>query len=147
MQKGVKIAGRMDIGFNRYFRRELMTLVLPIALQNLISATAVSADIIMLGFIGQSAMSAVSLAGQITFVLTLFYMGLSTGAGILTAQYWGKKDIQAIQHVLSISCMFSIGISVFFFVFSLLFPDMLMGFFTDDEELIRYGARFLHTFH
>lgn len=68
------------------FNRQLLHLVIPIALQNLISALAVTVDVVMLGFINQSAMSAVSLAGQITFVLTLFYMGLAAGAGILTAQ-------------------------------------------------------------
>lgn len=144
MHNRIEAADTSELNFNRTFNRELITLVLPIALQNLISATAVSADIIMLGIIGQSAMSAVSLAGQITFVLTLFYMGLSTGAGILTAQYWGKKDRQAIQRVLSIACGFSIGISVLFFAFTLLIPDTLMRLFTEDEELIRYGTRFLH---
>lgn len=100
--------------FSKSFNRALISLVAPIALQNLISATVSSADMVMLGMINQSAMSAVSLAGQITFVLTLFYMGLSMGAGILAAQYWGKKDNGAIQRVLSIACMFSVCISIIF---------------------------------
>nr|WP_249435921.1 MATE family efflux transporter [Paenibacillus sp. Marseille-Q4541] len=128
---------------DRNFNRELMTLVIPIALQNLISAMVISADVVMLGTISQTAMSAVSLAGQITFALTLFYMGMSTGAGILTAQYWGKKDLQTIQRVLSIACMFSLCISVMFFLVSFLYPAMLMQFFTNDDELIGYGSKFL----
>ncbi|MEC0240072.1 MATE family efflux transporter [Paenibacillus dokdonensis] len=134
---------QLETLMNRNFNRELMTLVLPIALQNLISAMVISADVVMLGMISQSAMSAVSLAGQITFALTLFYMGLSTGAGILTAQYWGKKDLKTIQRVLSISCIFSFCISAFFFSFSILYPEMLMRIFTNDAELIHYGTRFL----
>ncbi len=144
MQKHIRTENMLSIDFNRTFHRELVTLVIPIALQNLISAAAVSADVVMLGIVGQSVISAVSLAGQITFVLTLFYMGLSTGAGILTAQYWGKKDIRIIQRVLSIACMFSICISILFFAVSFFFPEMLMSFFTDDSKLIQYGARFLH---
>lgn len=128
---------------NTHFRRELIRLVIPIALQNLITALVVTADVIMLGFVSQSAMSAVSLAGQVTFILTLFYMGLATGAGILTAQYWGKKYLKTIQRVLSIACMFSMYISIFFFLLSLLFPDMLMRCFTNDETLIQYGSGFL----
>ncbi|UPK47675.1 hypothetical protein [Paenibacillus pabuli] len=50
----------------RDFNRELISLVIPIALQNLISATVISVDVIMLGMMSQSAMAAVSLAGQIT---------------------------------------------------------------------------------
>ncbi|MFW9335583.1 MATE family efflux transporter [Paenibacillus polymyxa] len=100
---------------NRDFNRELMMLVIPIALQNLISATVISVDVFMLGMISQSAMSAVSLAGQITFALTLFYMGMSAGASILTAQYWGREDLPTIQRILSIACMFSFCISILFF--------------------------------
>ncbi|GAE07996.1 MATE family efflux transporter [Paenibacillus sp. JCM 10914] len=130
---------------NRTFNKELISLVIPIALQNLISALVVSVDVVMLGLISQSAMSAVSLAGQITFMLTLFYMGLATGASILTAQYWGKRDVRTIQRVLSLACIFSFFISILFFAFSVLNPELLMRFFTNDVELIQYGARFLQA--
>ena len=141
----MQTANTMDGDFNRIFNRALLTLVIPIAIQNLISAAVNFTDVVLLGLINQSAMSAVSLATQVTFVLTLFYMGLSTGAGILAAQYWGKKDIQAIQRVLNIACMFSVGISIIFFLFSFCFPDRLMRFFTNDGELIQYGAGFLRA--
>lgn len=74
------------------------------------------ADVVMLSIINQTAMSAVSLAGQVAFVLSLFYMALSTGASILTAQYWGKKDIRAIERTLSIACFFSVSVSILFFL-------------------------------
>lgn len=127
----------------RDFNKELITLVIPIALQNLISATVISADVVMLGMISQSTMSAVSLAGQITFALTLFYMGMATGAGVLTAQYWGKKDVKTIQRILSTACLFSFSISILFFLVSFLYPETLMRFFTNDSELIRFGSIFL----
>ncbi|TVY02109.1 MATE family efflux transporter [Cohnella terricola] len=131
--------------FDRSFNRQLFILVIPIALQNLISALAVTVDVIMLGFISQSAMSSASLAGQITFVLTLFYMGLATGAGILTAQYWGKNDLKTIERVFNIGCMFSSVVSFVFFAISMIMPDMLMKIFTHDGELIQYGSSFLQV--
>ncbi|MFF2090708.1 MATE family efflux transporter [Paenibacillus sp. NPDC058174] len=130
---------------DKNFNRQLISLVIPITLQNLISALAITVDVVMLGFINQSAMSAVSLAGQITFVLTLFYMGLATGAGVLTAQYWGKKDLKTIERVLNIGCMYSIIISFLFFTISFFMPDTLMRLFTNDGELIRYGSIFLQV--
>lgn len=144
VSKHIKIGRTEETNFNRTFNRELIHLVIPIALQNLIAATAVSADVVMLGVVGQSAMSAVSLAGQITFVLTLFYMGMSAGAGILAAQYWGKRDVQTIQRVLGIANIFAVIVSLIFFVVSLMWPDELMRFFTKDPELVNYGASFLH---
>lgn len=134
-----------DRTFNKQFNKDLFTLVVPIALQNLISAAVISADVIILGMINQSAMAAVSLAGQVTFVLTLFYYGLATGVGIQTAQYWGKKDIKAIQYVLNIAIMFSVIISILFFLLSLTIPEVLMRIFTNDAQLIHYGTIFLRT--
>ena len=131
--------------FNSSFRLALIALVIPIAVQNLISAAVNSADIVMIATVNQSAMSAISLAGQITFVLMLFYFGLSSGAGILAAQYWGKKDIASIRRVLSISCMFSAIVSLLFFLASLLFPASLMRIFTNDDQLILYGAEYQRT--
>jgi putative MATE family efflux protein len=131
-----------EVSFNKSFNRSLVALVIPIALQNLISAAVNSADIVMLSTISQSAMSAVSLAGQISFVAMLFYMGLAIAAGILTAQYWGKKDFAAIKRVLNISCIFSVIISLLFFIASFSFPFALMRIFTNDTELIMYGAKY-----
>ena len=56
-----------------HFYKQLLTLVLPIALQNLMSAAVNSADTIMLNYVSQTALSAVSLAGQVMFVLRLFF--------------------------------------------------------------------------
>jgi putative MATE family efflux protein len=145
VQKDLKTASTTDRDFNRLFNRALLTLVIPIALQNLISAAVTSADIVMLGMINQAAMSAVSLAGQVTFVLTLFYMGLATGAGILTAQYWGRKDIKVIQHILNIACKLSLGISILFFVLSFCFPNALMRILTNDREMIGFGSLYLRA--
>lgn len=131
--------------FDRVFNRELVTLVVPIALQNLVSAAVITADVVLLGMIHQAAMSAVSLAGLVTFVLTLFYFALATGAGILAAQYWGKQDVKAIQSIFNIAGLFSVGISLVFFAASMLFPAGLMRLFTNDAELIRYGAIFLQA--
>ena len=125
---------------NKEFNRALFLLVVPIALQNLLSAVVNSADVFMLNAVNQASMSAVSLAGQLSFVLMLFYMGLSIGTGVLTAQYWGKKDLPIIERVLNLAAIFTVGVSVIFFLFSQLMPEALMRIFTKDAALIRYGA-------
>lgn len=51
------------------FYRSLFALVLPIAVQNLISTAVSSAEVVMAGCVGQDALSAVSLAKQVMFVL------------------------------------------------------------------------------
>ena len=81
------------------FYPQIFRLVLPIIIQNLLSAAVSSADVVMLNYVGQSAISAVSLASQYTHVLFMVYYGLGTGATMLCAQYFGKGDLKAIQAV------------------------------------------------
>ena len=73
------------------FYRKLFALVLPLALQNLMTALVSASDALMLGLLDQSSLSSVSLATQVQFVLNLFYAALTIGATVLAAQYWGKR--------------------------------------------------------
>lgn len=77
----------------KQFYKTVWSLVLPMAIQNLINVGVTSADVIMLGKVGETALSASSLAGQVYFVMSLIFFGLTSGAAVLTAQYWGKRDI------------------------------------------------------
>src|SRR6266704_1133295 len=98
----------------RTFYQTLFALVLPIALQNLLSAVGSSANVIMLGSVSQTALSAVSLANQILFILNLFFAGLTIGATMLVAQYWGKGDTGAIEKLYGITLRLSLLIAMIF---------------------------------
>lgn len=84
----------------RKFYKTVLALVVPMALQNLINVGVTAADVIMLGAVGEKALSGASLAGQIQYIMTLFLFGLTSGATVLTAQYWGKGDRDAIEKIL-----------------------------------------------
>lgn len=87
----------------RVFYSSLFKLVLPIAVQNLISTAVNSADVIMVGAVGQDALSAVSLANQVQFILSLVYSEVASGATMLSAQYWGKNDTKTIEKIMGIA--------------------------------------------
>ena len=125
------------------FYRQITKLVIPIVLQNLLSALVNSADVVMLRFVDQSAISAVSLAAQFASILFMVFYGLGTGATMLCAQYFGKKDFRAIELVEGIALRFSVIISVVFAVCALLIPDWMMRIYTHDPELVELGARYL----
>lgn len=125
------------------FYRQIFTLVLPIIIQNLLSAAVSSADVVMLNYVGQSSISAVSLASQYASVLFMVYYGLGTGATMLCAQYYGKGDMRAIQAVEGIAMRFSLVISALFAAAALIFPEGMMHIFTNDTELITIGASYL----
>lgn len=128
---------------NSNFYQNIFKLVLPIIIQNLLSAAVSSADVVMLNSVGQSAISAVSLASQYASILFMVYYGLGTGATMLCAQYYGKGDMRAIQVVEGIAMRFSIIISVIFAALALFVPEMMMQIFTNDAELITLGASYL----
>ncbi len=127
----------------KVFFHELKKLMLPIVFQNLISAVVSTADVLMLSGVSRDALSASSLAGQVTFVLTLFYFGLSTGASVLAAQYRGKDDSTTIEKVQGLALRYSCVISIIFFLAALCVPQLLMRIFTDDARLIALGADYL----
>ncbi len=127
---------------NRFYN-DIFKLVLPIVLQNLLSAAVGSADVIMLNYVGQSSISAVSLAAQYTSVLFMVYYGLGTGATMLCAQYFGKGDMRAIEAVEGIALRFSVVISAVISILAFSIPHLMMRVFTNDPELIALGTTYL----
>lgn len=138
MNEGMGSKGMKDT-----FYRQIFKLVLPIIIQNLLSAAVSSADVVMLNYVGQSSISAVSLASQYANILFMVFYGLGTGATILCAQYYGKGDMQAIQVVEGIAMRFPLLIAVVFAGAALMVPGEMMRIFTADTELIAIGSSYL----
>lgn len=125
------------------FYPQIAKLVVPIVLQNLLSAAVNSADVVMLNFVGQASISAVSLASQYASVLFMVFYGLGTGATMLCAQYYGKGDQKAINVVEGIALRFSLIISALFALCAFCIPELMMKVFTLDPELVSIGASYL----
>ncbi len=137
------MSAKIQNGRNAVFYRKLFSLVLPIAFQQFMLAAVSASDALMLGVISQDALSAVSLAGQITFVFNLFMGGLTMGTSILAAQYYGKGDKESIEKIFGYVTRISFLISIVFFCASLFTPSMLMRIFTSESQLISGGAGYL----
>lgn len=129
--------------FDKEFYRKVWVIVLPIIIQNLLSAAVSSADVIMLNYVGQDSLAAASLATQYGSIIYMFFFGMGTGATMLCAQYWGKGDIHTIEKVQGIALRISLTIGVTIGLCGLLIPRQMMLVFTNEEELIRLGAGYL----
>lgn len=127
----------------RAFNKKILRLMLPIAVQNLLGAAVSSADVVMLNYVGQNAIAAVSLAAQLSNILFMAYYGLGTGVTILCAQYHGKGDARAVRAVEGIALRFALAIAAVVCTPALLVPGLMMRFFTNDPELVRLGAEYL----
>ncbi|MDE6521113.1 MAG: MATE family efflux transporter [Ruminococcus sp.] len=127
------------------FKDKLFKLVIPIALQQLMVALVGFTDAVMMGFLNQDSLSAVSLAGQVQFVFYLFVFATTSGVSILSAQYWGIKDRDTVEKILGIGLKIVTPISLLFTFMALVFPKLLMKCFTSDETLIALGADYLRS--
>lgn len=125
------------------FRQKLMRLVIPVTLQNFIQALVPVADAMMLVALDQNAMSAVSLATQVGFVLQLFTFTVTSGVSMFAAQYWGKKDTRSIEELYAFGIRLMMPIAFVFFLATFCFPSAVMRIYTSDPDIIRYGASYL----
>ena len=120
----------------KQFYKQVLVLIIPMALQNLINVGVTAADVFMLGLVGETALSGASLAGQIQFVMTLVFMGVTSGATVLTAQYWGKGDCRTIEKILGMAFRIAFLVALFFAAAAFCIPDMLMRIYSSEPEVI-----------
>jgi putative MATE family efflux protein len=128
---------------DKSFYGPLLTLALPIAMQNLITSSLNMVDTIIIGQLGETAIAAVGLANQVFFLFNLFLFGIYSGSAIFTAQFWGQKDIPNIRRVLGLSLISGFFIALIFFLAAFLLPEMILRCFSNDPQVIIQGSRYL----
>ncbi|MBQ9942260.1 MAG: MATE family efflux transporter [Christensenellaceae bacterium] len=133
----------MQLIRDRHFYALLISLALPLALQDLIKFGLNLMDNIMVGALGEVSLSAVSLANQPFFLFSMFCFGLAGGGTVLITQYFGKNDMASVRRVVSITVSITLTASVLIGALVLLFPRAVMSIYTPDPDLIAIGAEYL----
>lgn len=128
---------------DRPFYRSLVTLAVPISLQNLVTFAVSFADNVMIGSLGDDAISGVYIGGQLQSVLQMFVGGIEGAILILAAQYWGKKDTQSIRKVVSIGIKFALAVGLLSSLVAVLFPQWVIRAFTTEPGVIQEGAAYV----
>lgn len=128
---------------DKEFVRKLRELMIPIALQSFMLAAVSAGDAAMLGFIDENAMAAVSLAGNIQFVETLFLNAIACGVTILSAQYWGKGDESTVSRLFGLGIRYALAVSAIFCLAAWLMPSRLMAIFTNQDVLLSIGSTYI----
>lgn len=128
---------------DRSFYRSLILLAVPISLQNLVTFAVNFADNVMIGSLGDDAISGVYVGGQLQSVVQMFVGGIEGAILILAAQYWGRKDRGSIRKVVSIGVKFALGVGLFTTLVAVLFPQWVIRIFTTEPGVIREGAAYV----
>ena len=128
---------------DRAYYTELVRIGLPVMLQNLIFNGLALVDNVMIGGMGDAAISAVGIANKLTFIYILFMFGVHSGANMFCAQFWGKGDLSALRKVLGISIRISLLAMLPYLFISQVLPRQFMTFFIRDPQVVAQGASFL----
>lgn len=122
------------------FYQMVLSIAIPVVLQNMISIGVNIMDTMMLGSYGEIQLSASSLANEFISVYHIMCMGMSMGAAVLTAQYFGRKDMLAFKQTVTITLRLGLLIAAAFTVVTLIMPEQLMRIYTPDQQVIEKGA-------
>ena len=128
------------------FYGKVFTLATPIALQSMITIGVNMLDTIMVGRLGEDALSAASLANSFISIYHIFCMGIGMGASVLVSRYWGMrstepvKAVEALEKTICIMLRITLCLAALFAVATFLMPETIMSMYTPSAEIIRLGA-------
>lgn len=128
---------------DRSFYKQFFRIAIPIGLQNLITVSVSLADNVMIGQLGDIAVSSVFMANQVTNILHMLLSGMSAALMIMGSHYIGRGEQVGVRRVTGFSIRAGTAIALFVMAIVLLFPDQTLRFFTTEEAVIAGGRNYL----
>ena len=128
---------------DRQFYKSLFSMTVVIALQNLITYAVNLADNVMIGGYSQDALSGVAMVNQIQFLLQMIVMGTGNGIVVLSAQYWGKRQVEPIRRITSIGMTLGLLASLAMMLIVFFFPVQTLSLLTNEPAVIAEGTKYL----
>lgn len=128
---------------DRPFWKQTLALGIPVALQNLLSASFSMVDTVMVSQLGGDGLSAVGMAGQWSWFFVTLLFGFTSGAAVLQSQYWGARNETGIRRVATVALLGSLLCLLPFFLLSLFAPRLVISFFNSDPAILDIGGRYL----
>lgn len=123
------------------FYKRAAVIAIPISLQSVITIGVNLADTVMVGALGENTLSATALANQFVNIFHICCMGIGMGASVLTARFWGMKDIQSLKKTITLMLRLCIGLATIVFMLPTIFaPEFLMKIYTRDAAVIAEGV-------
>lgn len=128
---------------DKSFYQAVLSIMIPVALQQAINVGVNLMDTLMLGSFGEIQLSASSLANEYYNFYTIICLGIVGGSSVLTAQYWGSRDLVRARRSVSLGVQFGFVVGAVFAIATFLFPREVMHIYTLEETVIEQGVRYL----
>ena len=123
----------------KIFYSLMLSLAVPIAMQQLISFSLNTIDTIMIGSLGEAAIAAVGICNRVFFFFVLIIFGIYSGMSIFTAQYWGNSDYINVKKMLGMKIFWGVCVSLVFILIVSFFSEHIMSWFIKDLTVIDLG--------
>lgn len=127
----------------KQFYKTVMMIALPIMAQQFISSFVSLIDNVMIGSVGDIALTSVTVANKFFNIYNSLLFGLCGAIGIFIAQYYGAKDRQTCQKIFNIGLLWSVVMGVFFTVILLVVPEITIYFFSRTPQIVHYAMDYL----
>lgn len=129
---------------DKQFYKKAAEIAIPVSLQSMITIGVNLADTVMVGRLGETTLSATAQANQFVNIFAICCMGIGMGASVLTARYWGMKDIKNLKKAVSIMIRFVVSLALIFFVLpTVICPGFIMKLYSTDNAVISEGILYL----
>lgn len=127
---------------NKMFYKTLLTLCIPIIIQNLLSTLINMVDTIMVGGLGEISVAAIGIANQYFFLYNMALSGIIGGAGLFIAQFFGKNDKDNIRKITALSVISAVILGIVFSLIAIFNPKFIINFFSYDEGVIKIAVNY-----
>ena len=128
---------------DKNFYKTVALVAVPIAMQSLITVGVNMMDTIMVGRVGETELSAVSLANTFINIYHILCMGLSMGASVLVSRFFGMRNQTDMKKSVAIMLRLTVAIATLFVLFTLFAPRTIMKIYTTEEPIIEKGIEYL----
>lgn len=128
---------------DKTFYRTLFSMMIVVALQNVVTYSVNMVDNIMLGRLSQEALSGAATVNQIFFMVDQFALSIGNTLVAIAAQYWGQKKLQPIRTLTGIALKLGLIVSAVIIAICAFFPDQVLRIFTNSPEIIAEGKQYL----
>lgn len=127
---------------NKVFYKTLLTLCVPIIIQNLLSNLINMVDTIMVGGLGEISIAAIGIGNQYFFLYNMALSGIIGGAGLFIAQFFGKNDKPNIRKITALSIISALILGIGFSVVAIFNPKFIIHFFSYDESVVKIAVNY-----
>ena len=122
---------------NKKFYKLLISLCIPIIIQQLISTSVNIIDTVMISSLGETSVASIGVANQYFFLFNMALSGIVGGSGVFISQFYGKNDRINIKKTTSFTTLLSVGLSSIFVLLATMFPTSIINIFSKDPEVIK----------